>query len=201
MAPLPRSFYRRGAVEVARGLLGCVIVRRLPDGTVRRARIVEAEAYVGEHDLASHARAGRTPRTAVMYGPPGHAYVYFVYGMHNMLNVVCSDHGDPQAVLVRAAEPLGWEARMNGPGLVARALHLDRSHSGADLTRGALTIAAGPPPRRIGEGPRVGVGFAGAWAHEPLRFADLDSPAVSRPPIDALSRRSRVAGPRGREAL
>ncbi|HEX2065230.1 MAG TPA: DNA-3-methyladenine glycosylase [Candidatus Thermoplasmatota archaeon] len=202
MAPLPRSIYARGAAEVAPALLGCILVRRLPDGTVRRARIVETEAYVGEHDLASHARAGRTPRTGVMYGPPGHAYVYFVYGVHHMLNVVCAAPGDPQAVLVRAAEPLdGWDARMSGPGLVALALQLDRSHSGDDLAEGPLTIEPGPPPRRIGTGPRVGVAYAGPWAHRRLRFADADSPHVSRPAIDALSRRGRVAPPRGRQAL
>jgi DNA-3-methyladenine glycosylase len=198
VAVLPRSFYARGAVEVARDLLGCVLVRRLPDGTVRRARIMETEAYLGEHDLASHARAGRTPRTATMYGAPGHAYVYFVYGVHHMLNVVCAERGDPQAVLVRAAEPLGgWHARLGGPGLLAAALQLDRSHDGADLTRGALTLHAGPPPQRIGMGPRVGVAFAGEWAARPLRFADLDSPHVSRPAIDGLSRRGPVGGPRG----
>jgi DNA-3-methyladenine glycosylase len=198
VAPLPRSFYKRGAVEVARGLLGCVLVRRLPGGTVRRARIVETEAYVGEHDLASHARAGRTARTATMYGPPGHAYVYLVYGIHHMLNVVCAEHGDPQAVLVRAAEPLdGWDARLGGPGLVAAALRLDRSDDGADLTKGALTIEAGTPPARVGVGPRVGVAYAGSWAAEHLRFADLGSPHVSRPPIDALSRGKPVVRPRG----
>jgi DNA-3-methyladenine glycosylase len=198
VAPLPRSFYARGAVEVARALLGCVLVRRLPGGTVRRARIVETEAYVGEHDLASHARAGRTARTGTMYGPPGHAYVYLIYGVHHLLNVVCAEHGDPQAVLVRAAEPLdGWDARLGGPGLLAAGLRLDRSHDGADLTKGPLTIEAGPAPKRVGVGPRVGVAYAGAWAHEHLRFADLGSPHVSRPPIDALSRRAKVAGPRG----
>ncbi|MFO1536138.1 MAG: DNA-3-methyladenine glycosylase [Thermoplasmatota archaeon] len=202
MAALPRTFYARGAQEVARGLLGCVLVRRLPGGTVRRARIVETEAYVGEHDLASHARAGRTPRTSVMYGPPGHAYVYVVYGVHHMLNVVCAEHGDPQAVLVRAAEPLdGWDARLSGPGLVAAALQLDRSHSGDDLTDGPLTIEPGTPPRRVGTGPRVGVAYAGPWASRPLRFADLDSRHVSRPPIGGLSRGGRLAAGRGRKAL
>jgi DNA-3-methyladenine glycosylase len=198
VAALPRSFYGRGAAEVARALLGCVLVRRFPDGSVRCARIVETEAYVGEHDRASHARAGRTPRTGTMYGPPGHAYVYFVYGVHHMLNVVCAPHGDPQAVLVRAAEPLdGWGARLSGPGLLAAALGLDRSHDGADLTEGPLTIEPGPPPRRIGLGPRVGVAYAGEWAACHLRFADLDSPHVSRPAIDGLSRRPPVDGPRG----
>lgn len=157
---------------------------------------------MGEHDLASHARAGRTARNASMYGPPGRAYVYFVYGVHHMLNVVCAEHGDPQAVLLRAAEPLdGWEARLSGPGLLAAALRLDRSHDGGDLAQGPLTLEKGPPPRRIGAGPRVGVAYAGPWAHRRLRFADRDSPHVSRPAIDALSRRGKVAGGRGRAAL
>ncbi|HUR61134.1 MAG TPA: DNA-3-methyladenine glycosylase [Candidatus Thermoplasmatota archaeon] len=207
MVVLPRSFYARGAEAVAKDLLGCILVRRLPDGTRCRARIVETEAYIGEHDLASHARAGKTRRTGTMYGPPGHAYIYLIYGIHHMLNIVCGEEGDPQAVLIRAGEPLdGWDARLSGPGLVASALGLQRAHDGADLLKGDLTVHKGTPPpaARIARGPRVGVAYAGTWAAEHLRFADLGSPAVSRPPlpapasaIDALSRQARVGRPRG----
>ncbi|MFL5312628.1 MAG: DNA-3-methyladenine glycosylase, partial [Myxococcales bacterium] len=105
LAPLPRSFFARNALAVAPDLVGCVLVRRSPDG-LRAGRIVETEAYVGEYDLACHARAGRTSRTDVMYGEPGHAYVYLIYGVHPMLNAVTSPEGEASAVLIRAAEPL-----------------------------------------------------------------------------------------------
>lgn len=180
---LPRSFYARGADLVARDLLGASLARRMPDGSVRRARLVETEAYVGPHDLASHARFGRTARNAVMWGPPGRAYVYFVYGMHNMLNVVCAPEGDAQAVLLRAAEPQDdWEVRLNGPGLLARGFGVTRADDGADLVRGSdLWLEAGPPPKRIVADRRVGIDFAGPWAHEHLRFLDGGSKAVSKP--------------------
>ncbi|MEA3190788.1 MAG: DNA-3-methyladenine glycosylase [Thermoplasmata archaeon] len=180
---LPRSFYARGADVVARELLGTILVRRTPDG-LRRARLVETEAYVGPHDLASHARFGRTARNSVMWGPPGRAYVYFVYGMHNMLNVVCAPEGDAQAVLLRAAEPLyGWTARLNGPGLLARGFGVTRADDGADLVRGGdLWLEPGAAPARIVADRRVGIDFAGPWAHEHLRFLDPASPSISRHP-------------------
>ena len=105
MEPLPRSFYDRNAVKVAPALLGCILARRVR-GAYVLGRIVETEAYVGEHDLACHARAGRTARTEVMYGEPGHAYVYLIYGIHQMLNCVCGPGSDANAVLIRAAEPV-----------------------------------------------------------------------------------------------
>jgi len=118
--PLPRSFFDRNAAQVAPELIGCLLVRR--DGArVRLARIVETEAYVGEHDLACHAKAGRTARTDPMYGEPGRAYVYFVYGIHYCLNAVCGPGGAPNAVLLRAAAPLAdseltavWPAEQPG---------------------------------------------------------------------------------------
>ena len=110
--PLPRSFYARPTLLVARELLGAVVARRLPDGEILRGRIVETEAYVGEEDKACHARAGRTPRTEVLYGPPGMAYVYLTYGMHHLLNAVAEREGFPAAVLIRAAEPLEGLPRM-----------------------------------------------------------------------------------------
>src|SRR4051812_5363563 len=102
---LPRSFYERDAALVAPDLLGKILVHRV-NRKLLRARIVETEAYVGEHDLACHAAKGRTKRTEIMYGPPGHAYIYFIYGMYDMLNIVCAKEGNAQAVLIRAAEPL-----------------------------------------------------------------------------------------------
>ena len=105
MEPLPRSFYDRNAVKVAPALLGCILARRVR-GAYVLGRIVETEAYVGEHDLACHARAGRTARTEVMYGEPGHAYVYLIYGIHQMLNCVCGPGSDANAVLIRSVEPV-----------------------------------------------------------------------------------------------
>ena len=178
---LPRRFYARGAELVARDLLGKVLQREV-DGTVRRARIVEAEAYVGPHDLAAHSSKGRTARNEAMWGPPGHAYVYFVYGMHWMMNVVCAGEGDPQAVLLRAAEPLdSWQARLSGPALLADAFGVTRADDGADLVRGDLRILDGPAPRDIHVDRRVGVDYAGPWAEAQLRFWDANSSHVSRP--------------------
>src|SRR5438477_4914923 len=134
--PLSRSFFARHAIHLAPALIGKILVRRIR-GRAYRARIVETEAYVGEHDLACHASRGRTNRTEVMFGPAGHAYVYVIYGMYHMLNIVAAGEGDAQAVLIRAAEPLdGWEADLSGPGKLARAMHLTRFQNGLDLTAG-----------------------------------------------------------------
>ena len=180
-AALPRAFYARPAEVVAPALLGQVLVHRT-EGHVRRARIVETEAYVGAHDLASHASRGRTTRTDVMFGPPGHAYVYLIYGMHHMLNVVVGEEGDPQAVLVRAAEPLaGLEARLDGPGRLARALGLTLADNRTDLLGPHLWLEAGSPPAHVVTTARVGVDYAGDWTAAPLRFYDAASPHVSRP--------------------
>src|SRR5438132_6714729 len=131
---LGRAFYERPAIDIARDLLGKILVHRVGKRTLR-ARIVETEAYIGEHDLACHASKGRTNRTEVMFGRAGHAYVYFIYGMYDMLNVVASHAGDAQAVLIRAAEPLdGWKADLSGPGKLARAMKITRADNGVDLT-------------------------------------------------------------------
>ena len=211
--PLPRSFYARSAERVARDLLGCVVCRRL-DGELLAGRIVETEAYVGEEDRACHASRGRTARNAVMFGAPGHAYVYFIYGMYDMLNVVCQPPGRPEAVLLRALEPLHGIATMHrlrgvqrpiqlasGPGKLCRALGLSRRENGADLLGSALWIAAGGlhDGERIATGPRIGVDYAGPDALRPLRFYILGNPCVSRPRLSAASGAGARAAPvRGR---
>jgi DNA-3-methyladenine glycosylase len=173
LSPVPEEFYARPAVDVARDLLGMTLVRRL-DGVRLSGTIVETEAYAGEYDLACHAKAGRTPRTAVMYGPPGRAYIYFTYGMHWLLNAVCLPEGEPAAVLIRAIQPqegldviaarrqgqppARW---MDGPGKICRALGIDGQQNGVDLTSsaGELWIAWGQPvpDERVLVGPRVGI--------------------------------------------
>lgn len=176
---LDRTFYTVDAETLARRLLGCMLVTPGEDRPLR-ARIVETEAYVGEHDLACHAAKGRTKRTESLYGPPGTAYVYLIYGMYHLFNVVASVAGDPQAVLVRAVEPLDFEARTHGPGLLSRALDISLRHDRSDLVHGPLGIEPGPPPERIAVGPRIGVDYAGAWAKAALRFGDADSARLSR---------------------
>jgi len=185
--PLPRSFYERNAVKVAPALLGCVLARRVRHGWVM-GRIVETEAYVGEHDLACHARAGRTARTDVMYGEPGHAYVYLIYGIHQMLNCVCGPGGDANAVLIRAAEPvadsLPWlHTSARGPGNLCKAFEVRPAHNRADLCDpdGDLIVLPRRGRPRIARGPRIGVDYAGPWAGEPLRFCDTSSAHLSRP--------------------
>ena len=158
-------------------------------GVERRVgRIVETEAYVGQEDLACHASKGRTPRTAVMFGPPGHVYVYFIYGMYHCLNAVTEREGFAAAVLIRAVEPLeGIHGRSDGPGRLCRAMGIDRSLNGADLTEGQLVITRGDrgtreavPADAVASGPRVGVGYAGEWAEKPWRFWLAGNPWVSR---------------------
>ncbi|TAH34408.1 MAG: DNA-3-methyladenine glycosylase [Planctomycetota bacterium] len=196
--PLPRAFYRRDALRLARALLGKVLVHRTPDG-LAAARLVEVEAYRGPRDRAAHSAGGRrTPRNEVMWGPPGHLYVYFVYGMHWCANVVAADAGVPEAVLLRAAEPLegldlmrarrgrrGPDAELlRGPANLCRALGIGRAHNGADLTAGSLFLADAPaPPRhRQRRSARIGVDYAGADARRPWRLYLAGSPAVSGPP-------------------
>jgi DNA-3-methyladenine glycosylase len=175
---LPPAFYARDAETVARALLGAVLVV----GGDKRGRVVETEAYVGPHDLACHASKGLTKRTAVMFGPPGHAYVYLIYGMYDMLNVVTGAEGDPQAVLVRAVEPLsGVVGKTDGPGKLTRAFGVTRArHDGLPLYGPELWLEPGPPPRAVQATPRIGVDYAGDWKDAPLRFLDADSPFVSR---------------------
>jgi DNA-3-methyladenine glycosylase len=205
--PLPRRFYARPALEVAPDLLGKVLVRHTPGGVVA-GRIVEVEAYCGPEDLAAHsARGRRTPRNEVMWGPPGRLYVYFVYGMHWCANVVAAPEGRPEAVLLRAVEPVEGVASMRarrragvrdhelarGPANLCAAFGIDRASNGADLLSRALHILPGglAPSERIVRTARIGIGYAGRDTRRPWRFLIAGSPAVSKPPA-ARVRRSRA---------
>jgi DNA-3-methyladenine glycosylase len=187
VSPLPRAFYARDTVTVARALLGQELVRVLVDGQQLRARIVETEAYGGTGDLASHAARGRTPRSAIMFGEAGYAYVYFIYGMYFCLNAVTESDGVPGAVLIRGAQPITGIETMHahrprarslhdlcsGPGKLCQALAIDRTLNGHDLvTGGPLYLEAGVPPSAEGivATPRVGI-RADAWGLQaPWRF-------------------------------
>lgn len=190
MTVLPRDFYEQEVTAVARALLGKRLVRRW-QGHVLAGTILETEAYRGEEDLACHAKSGRTPRTEVMYGPAGHAYVYFIYGMHWCLNAVCAKENFPAAVLLRAVEPLeGLEdmARRrgrypqaqwsNGPAKLCQAFAIDGAGNGLDLCAesSGLWIEDGPeiPAALVTVGPRVGIdSVPEPWRSLPWRFSTL----------------------------
>lgn len=181
---------------LARALVGTYLVVRASekaDEPLVVARIVETEAYRGPKDLACHARVGLTKRTRTLYGPPGRAYVFLIYGMYDCFNVVARAEGSGHAVLVRAVEPaygLDPAASTAGPGRLTRALGITRSDDGADLVRGRIFLAARRRRPRIGVTPRVGVGYAGEWADRPWRFFDRESVHVSRPPLRSIGRPS-----------
>ncbi len=198
---LPRAFYARDTLQVARELLGARLVR-IWQGQRLSGRIVECEAYKGLGDTASHASRGQTPRNAVMFGPPGHAYVYFTYGIHWMLNVVTEPEGVAAAVLIRAIEPVEgtetmWELRRargrprrltdltSGPAKLTQALAIDGSLNGADLVtdpRLWLEFDQTIPPDQIARGPRIGIHYAAeADRNAPWRFWVRDNPFVSHP--------------------
>ncbi len=182
MQKLPRSFYERDTVLVARELLGKWLVR-VSDGIERIGRIVEVEAYLGVHDLAAHSSTGLTARTRVMFGPPGHDYVYFIYGMYYCMNVVTEPKGHASAVLLRAIQPIrNVEGRTQGPGLVCKAMHIDKLFNGHDLLSNELFIADPDSTGRlvIVKRPRVGVDYARHWAKRQLRFYIKNNPFVSR---------------------
>jgi DNA-3-methyladenine glycosylase len=170
---LPREYFNRPTVTVARSLLGKYLVRETKTG-VQAGRIVEVEAYVGPNDLACHASKGRTKRTEVMFGMPGVAYVYMIYGMYHCFNVVTEEEGFPAAVLVRGVEVQDEARLISGPGRVCRFLDIDRSLTGLDLTAGKVLWLEDRGervlPRRVLRSPRIGVDYAGDWAMKPLRF-------------------------------
>jgi DNA-3-methyladenine glycosylase len=195
--PLPRSFYARETLTVARELLGMHLVHRGPPG-LQVGRIVETEAYKGPKDLAAHSSRGRTQRTEVMFGPPGHAYVYLIYGFWHCLNFVTADHGVPHAVLIRAIEPVaGIDNTTHGPGLLCRALHIDKALNGADLVKSHLWVEKPADYRkpRVERATRIGVDYAGAWAKKPWRFLDRDSPYVSTVTAAARKRALKALNP------
>jgi len=194
---LPREFYARRTLIVARELVGLHLVRWYR-GKRLIGRIVETEAYQGPQDLAAHSARGRTDRNAVMFGPPGFAYVYLIYGMWDCVNVVTREAGIPHAVLIRAVEPLvNIPDKTWGPGLLCKAMHIDRTLNGVDLcahlTRKTLWIETPGDFRRskIARAPRIGVDYAGDWARKHWRFFDRDSPYVST--LSAAQRRRALA--------
>lgn len=187
-----RTFYASSTVEVAKALLGSTLVHRTAQG-VLAGRIVEVEAYLGRDDPAAHSSAGLTPRTRVIFGPPGHAYVYRIYGMHCCLNVVAEPDGLPGCVLVRALEPTCGMKDMhlrrpaarrvkdlaNGPGKLTQAMRIDMGHYGADLKRSRLTIRVpvNPSPIKIETSTRIGISKA---TDLDLRFFIANNEFVSR---------------------
>ena len=179
-----RKFFAREAAEVARELVGAVLVRQV-GGEELRVRVVETEAYVGPHDLACHASKGRTKRTEVMFGEAGHAYVYFCYGMHHLLNVVSGQIGDAQAVLIRAAEPINFQANLTGPGNLTKALYITTADNGTDLVENNDIFfeknkgGGRQKQTKIDISRRIGVDYAGKWKDALLRFTDTQSTAVS----------------------
>ena len=181
---LPRRFYDRDTIVVAHELLGKHLVHVVA-GVERVGRIVEVEAYLGPHDLAAHSSKGLTKRTRVMFGPPGHAYVYLIYGMHWCVNVVTQEEGVASAVLLRAVEPVkNIEGRTQGPALLCKAMGIDGRLNGHDLLSGELFIRRpGAESGRISivKRPRIGVDYAGHWARRLLRFYVRGNPFVSKP--------------------
>jgi DNA-3-methyladenine glycosylase len=190
---LPRSFYEQSTIDVAKQLLGKYLVRNHPQGDTI-GRIVETEAYIGPQDLACHASKGRTARTEVMFGPAGHAYVYFIYGFYNMLNLVTEARDYPAAVLIRAVEPvegidLMQRRRRNGalrnlasgPGKLCQAFGIDRSLNGADLCGSMLFVQdSGETVPKFLATPRIGVDYAGKWKDKPYRFLVRGNQFVSK---------------------
>lgn len=190
---LTRRFYDQPTVDVARQLLGKYLVRKDAGGIIS-GKIVETEAYVGLQDRASHASRGRTPRTEIMFGPPGFAYVYLIYGFYHCLNFVTERADYPAAVLIRAVEPVEGiplmqarrrtaDARQlaSGPGKLCQAFAIDLSLNGADACGDLLYIEdRGQDAPSIVARPRVGVDYAGRWKHKPWRFLIRQNPFVSK---------------------
>jgi DNA-3-methyladenine glycosylase len=182
MQIIPREFYDRETTVVAKALLGLCLVHR-SQNIERIGKIVEVEAYLGQHDLASHSSKGYTKRTATMFGPPGFAYVYLIYGMHYCFNIVTEPVGIGAAVLIRAVEPIAnISSRTCGPGLLCKAMMLDRQLNGHDLLSDNLfvTDAGFDRSEHIIETPRIGVPSAKEWSEKPLRFYIQGNAFVSK---------------------
>lgn len=181
---MKRAFFDQPALDLARALLGKILYHRVPgiDGSERSGRIVETEAYIGMEDAACHARSGPNGRARRMFGPPGFAYVYLIYGMYDCFNIVSGPGEFPAAVLIRALEvDAKLAARADGPGKLTRALGITRVHDGVDLVRGdVIGLRPGRAPKRIVATPRIGIDYAGEWVDKPWRLVDADSPALSR---------------------
>ncbi len=195
---LPRSFYARPVLQVARDCIGKILVHRTAEGETA-GRIVEAEAYRGPLDRAAHSSRGRTARTAAMFGPPGHAYVYFLYGVCWAFNIVVAGEGEPHAVLIRALEPVRGDSLMaarrrkaardrelaNGPGKLTQAMAITGADYGRDLCGDSLYLeTAAIPAGRISRSPRINVAYAGRWAERPWRFYERGNRYVSVAPRD-----------------
>ena len=183
--PYPHQFYAVDPLVVAPALLGSILIHDHPVRGPIAGRIVETEAYRGVEDQACHASTGLTKRTAPMFGPPGLAYIYLIYGMYEMLNVVTWPEGQPSAVLIRGIEPIvGIERTTNGPGKLTRALDIDRSLNQSDLVSGPLRIVPDQAVSddRIEATPRIGVDYAGDWAQKPWRFSIQGNAHVSKVP-------------------
>ncbi len=183
---LLRDFYADpDCAQVARRLLGKTLVVAKPGYPKRMGRIVETEAYLGAHDLAAHSSKGITPRTQIMFGEPGYAYVYLIYGMHHCLNVVTGPVGNGSAVLLRAVEPVeGIDLPTHGPGRLTKALAIDRTDNGQDMCGSQLYLLDTPLKSEecIESSARIGVDYAKEWAQAPLRFYIKNNPFVSQPP-------------------
>ncbi len=179
---LSRDFFNRETTIVAPELLGKLLVYNTHDEQ-RIGRVVEVEAYLGPGDLAAHSARGPTPRTRAMFGPPGHAYIYLVYGMHICMNVVTEPEGTGTGILLRALEPVqNLSDNTRGPGRLCKALGITLADYGRDLCGSELYFAQDPDtaPFSIVRRPRVGVDYAGEWAHKPLRFYVEGNKYVSR---------------------
>ncbi|MGL5741057.1 MAG: DNA-3-methyladenine glycosylase [Legionella sp.] len=180
---LSRTFYERDTVLVAKELLGKYLIH-YHDGQEYIGKIVEVEAYLGEHDLASHSSKGLTQRTKVMFGPAGFAYIYLIYGMYYCTNAVTETDGSGSAILLRAIEPIkNIQERTQGPGLLSKAMHIDKRLNQHDLTSDVFYIAEieNQLPFTIVEKPRIGVDYAKDWAKKLLRFYIKDNAFISKP--------------------
>lgn len=182
MKKLSRNFYFQDTIYVAKALLGKYLVYHYA-GIEQIGKIVETEAYLGPQDLAAHSAKGKTARTHVMLGPPGFAYVYMIYGMYYCLNVVTEEEGHASAVLLRAIEPVkNIFARTQGPGLLCKAMHIDKRLNAHDLLSNDLYIAEelASQPITIIKRPRIGVHNAKHWAKRLLRFYIRNNIFISR---------------------